>query len=219
MNGSFHALSTVAAQMLQATLADGPKAAVRQIARHHDADAHQVEGDLDVFLGQIQALGLICGGPARRRRLGRTLAAYLLVLPALWLISRCLPLGRLRVSALLSLAWLSFRCFGWCPTLAVWRRYPRQEAPSLSPEQGRLVAQAVDEQVRWAAAGHLLAMACKERALCCWAQARSAGLPAALVIGIQFCPLVGHCWCEAGPWTLSDDRNRCDRYQPIVRYT
>jgi hypothetical protein len=219
MNGSFHALSTVAADMLRVTLADGAEAAVCQVARNYGADVRQVKCDLDVFLGQLQALGLLCRGPARRRRPGRTAAAYLLVLPALWLVGRCLPLGRLRVSALLTLAWLSFRCFGWGPSVAVWRRCPRHDPPGLSPEQGRQVALGVDEQVRRAAAGHLLAVACKERALCCWALARSAGLPAALVIGIQFCPLAGHCWCEAGPWTLSDDRDRCDCYQPIFRYT
>jgi hypothetical protein len=219
MNGSFHALSPVAVHMLQATLTEGPEAAVRQVARAHGADIRQVEADLDAFLAQLQAVGLLCRGRARRRRPGRTLAACLLVLPILWLIAHCRPLGRLRVSALLALSWLSFHGFGWGPTLAVWRRCFPQGTPPLSPEQGRPVAQAVDEQVRRAAAGHLLPMACKERALCCWALARSAGLPAALVIGIQFCPLAGHCWCEAGPWTLGDDRDRCEPYQPIVRYT
>jgi hypothetical protein len=61
-------------------------------------------------------------------------------------------------------------------------------------------------------------MACKERALCCWALARAAGLAATLVVGLQLFPLAGHCWCEVGSWTLSDDRARCDLYTPVIRY-
>jgi hypothetical protein len=119
---------------------------------------------------------------------------------------------------MLTLAWLFFRLFGWAKTIAVWqRRYGAAHEPQ-SRRDWEIAVLALDATVRQAATSHVLTMECKERAVCCWAFARRAGLPARLVVGIQLVPFAGHCWCESGPWTLSDERQRCDQYQPVVEY-
>ena len=78
---------------------------------------------------------------------------------------------------------------------------------------------ALDDALRQTAAGHLLVMACKERALSCWALLRWAGAPAALVVGLDLFPLTGHCWCEVGSRIVTDFEDRCASYMPVARYS
>ena len=78
--------------------------------------------------------------------------------------------------------------------------------------------QTIDAAVRGAASRHAFSVECKERSLSCWSLARAAGLPATVVLGINLFPVAGHCWCESGPWTLSDYEDRCQNFTPVVRY-
>jgi hypothetical protein len=214
MGGCFYTVSAVGAEMLQATLAHGVTAAVRQIARRYRADVQQVRADLEAFLRDLVRRGLLHARQHRRR----TTLPSLILRPSLHCIRHWLRPGKVRAAALLTLAWLSFRLFGWARTVTVWNASPRPADQQL-PETGwEGTARAVDDAVRGAAASHLLTMGCKERALCCWALARWAGVPATLVVGVQLYPLAGHCWCESGAWTLSDSRDRCDRFQPVIKY-
>jgi hypothetical protein len=119
----------------------------------------------------------------------------------------------------LALARLSFALFGWTRTVAVWQEahahFPTRQAGVGDAETIR----ALDRIVRAAVAGHPIAVACKERALCSWSLARAAaGLHAALVVGIDLFPMAGHCWCEVGTQTLGDDRDRCDHFTPVGRW-
>jgi hypothetical protein len=214
MGGSFYTVSAVGAEMLHAMLAHGVTAAVRQIASRYRADIQQVRADLEAFLRDLVLRGLLHTRQHRRR----TALPFVVLTPGLQFIHRCLRPGKVRAAALLTLAWLSFRLFGWARTVTVWKASHRPANPHL-PETGwEETARAVDDAVRGAAASHLLTMECKERALCCWALARWAGVPATLVVGVQLYPLAGHCWCESGRWTLSDSRDRCDRFQPVIKY-
>jgi hypothetical protein len=72
--------------------------------------------------------------------------------------------------------------------------------------------------VRAAVAGHPFAVACKERALCSWSLARTAGLRATLIVGIELFPIAGHCWCEVSERPLGDDQGRCDQFTPVARW-
>jgi hypothetical protein len=72
--------------------------------------------------------------------------------------------------------------------------------------------------IRQLASGHPLPMACKERALACWLLLRWEGLAARLVVGLEFFPLVGHCWCEVGSLVLSDYPDHCEFYTPVLNY-
>ncbi len=219
LGGQFYALPAVGAELLTDTLERGSAAAVRLTAERYGVEPRRVTDDLDEFLSRLEREGLV------RRRLSRrepgrltTALARVTLTPALVFIHRALRGTQSRAAALLALARLSFRLFGWSRTVRVWRRcHPPNTAP-LSDAEGAEAAATIDEAVRRAAARHPITVECKERSLCCWALARRAGIPAALVVGISLFPLAGHCWCESGGRTLGDDRDRCEAYTPVARY-
>jgi len=56
--------------------------------------------------------------------------------------------------------------------------------------------------------------------MCCWALLRSAGLPAALVVGISLVPLSAHCWCKLDKWIAGDvDPDFYKQFLPVTQYT
>jgi hypothetical protein len=219
MAGRFHAVPAVGTLMLQETLANGTGAAVNRIAQDYGVDAGQVRNDLDVFLGELEDQGLLCSRGTRQRWLiAKTRLARLFLRPALYGIHRAFRSQEAKARLLLGLARLSFGLFGWTPTISVWKEAHSGYAAGQVGEPQEQAVRAVDEVVRAAAASHPFGVECKERALCCWALARAAGLDAAVVVGIDLFPLAGHCWCEVGSWTLSDDLDRCASYTPVARW-
>jgi hypothetical protein len=213
LGGNFYTVAAIGAEMLRVTLEHGAPAAVRHIAARYSADVGRVKNDLDAFLNDLVQRGLLITG---RRRRPRALLASVVLGSALRCLHR-VP-GKSRATMLLLLAWLSFRLFGWVKTVRVWQAHQHSARSPVTEAEWEAQVKAVDDAVRRAAASHLITMECKERAICCWSLARAAGLPATLVIGVQLCPLAGHCWCESGQWALSDSRDRCDQYQPVIKY-
>jgi hypothetical protein len=219
MAGQFHAVPAVGTLMLQESLAHGAEEAANRVAQEYGVEPGQVQNDLEIFLHELQKQGLLCS-QRNRRRWGRptTGLARLVLQPALACIYRAFRSRESKARALLGLARISFGLFGWTRTIAVWQeahaRFPSWQAAQTDEQTAR----AADQAVRAAAASHPFETECKERALCCWALARSVGLDAALVVGINLFPLAGHCWCEVGSWTLSDDEDRCVAYTPVGRW-
>ena len=215
MGGGFFALSAVGARMLRGVLERGAAATVRELAERYGVAADQVQADLNSLLNELRRRRLLHRGPSRRR--GGSLWPALILGP--WLrLARCFRFGKTQAAALLILAYLSFAWFGWVRTVALWRRCFR--APSRrdgAPADGETFP-ALDRTVREAATGLPFRVACKERALCCWALVRSAGAPARLVVGLALFPLAGHCWCESGDGVLSDHEDRCRSFTPVIRY-
>jgi hypothetical protein len=219
MAGRFHAVPAVGTLMLQETLAHGAEAAVQRITQEYGVKPGQVQHDLDVFLRELENQGLLCSLENRQRRRGAgAWLARLVLRPALSAIQRLFRAPESKARALLGLARISFGLFGWTRTIAVWKEAHAHLASRQAGEPDKQAVRAVDQAVRVAAASHPFAVECKERALCCWALARSAGLHAALVVGINLFPLAGHCWCEVGPQTLSDNQDRCADYTPVGRW-
>ncbi len=219
MAGSFHAVPEVGARMLKETLAHGPDAAAAHIAQDYGVVPRQVRDDLAVFLRDLEDKGLVCSARSRgsRRRRGFGLASLVLT-PALRALHRVRS-SKTKSRALLALARFSFALFGWTRTIAVWQEahagFPARPAGESNAE----TLKAVDTAVREAAAGHPVAVACKERALTAWSLARAAGLDASVVVGIALFPIVGHCWCEAGAQTLGDGSARDHHcYTPVARW-
>jgi hypothetical protein len=217
LGGEFYAIGQVGATMLAETLARGPQAAALAIAERFGVAIDRVESDLQLFLKQLQDKGLLQRGPAPAARRGGKVLPYVVILFTLRILQHGVRSLRVKAWILLALARLCFSVFGWTRTVAALQRCLPAANAAVTPEQHGAVTM-VDQAVRRAAAGHLLRVECKERALGCWALLRSSGVAADLVIGIHLFPLTGHCWCEAGPWTLSDDQARCDGYQPVLRY-
>jgi hypothetical protein len=212
LGGHFFGLPAGSTELLVATLRHGPGPAAVQVARRTGAPLERVRADLAAFLADLQGRGLLVPA-ARSRRRG---AVRRLVDGALAATLKGLRLGLRpfgRTWALLGLAYLSLRLFGWARTADLWERLARRGS---APDDALARAEQIDREVREAAARHLLAVDCKERALVCWALLREAGVPARLVVGIDLYPFLGHCWCEAEGRVVSDDPERCFRFVPVL---
>ena len=123
---------------------------------------------------------------------------------------------RRRAWIALTLARVSFLVSGWNATVEAWRRR-LPAARGLVADLPEQSARAIDQAVRGAAAHHMMNVDCKERALACFALARMVGLPATLVVGVDFYPLAGHSWCESGPDVIGDEDAHCRRFTPAFR--
>lgn len=215
LSGSFYSLSPVATAMLRDVIAYGRDAAVARGAGRYGVEEARIAADLDSFLGDLERRGLL---QSRRRRprpgirwmLAPAIAGV--ALGALRLVRS--QRGRARVA--LTLARVSFLISGWNATVAAWRRR-LPAARGVPTEQPDPRARSVDEAVRRAAAGHAMNVDCKERALASFALARMIGLPATLVVGVDFYPLAGHSWCESGSAVIGDEEAHCRRFTPAFR--
>src|SRR5262249_22081005 len=145
-------------------------------------------------------------------------SAWWFLAPALFCVHRGLPTLRLRAFALLILARLSCWLVGWARTVAAWQRCHRGHKTHADPRSREKAAKAAHAPLRGSAAGHLIPAGCKERSVCCWALVRWAGLLATLVLGVNLYPFAGHCWCESGPWVLTDSPERVQSFTPVLRY-
>lgn len=219
LRGNFYTISTIGAQMLRATLEWGVTAAAQQVAVQYGVESHSVQVDLETFLRALESRRLIFRRRARRIscRLSTVLSSLFLV-PVLCCIQQCIRCEKSKAWALLALARVSFGLFGWTQTLIVWKQHFRLTRENVPVNKQEEIARTVDKTVRCAAARHVFRVECKERALSCWALARSAGAPASLVVGVRVFPLEGHCWCEINSYVFSDERDRCQTYAPVVVY-
>jgi hypothetical protein len=69
-------------------------------------------------------------------------------------------------------------------------------------------------------ARHPLSTECKERALVgWWLLAWRFGIASDLVVGAQPYPFEAHAWVECGDWLLADDRDLCESFVPVARYS
>jgi hypothetical protein len=221
MAGSFHAVSSVGARLLQETLASGPDAAVMRVSQNYGVAPQQVRDDLVVFLRGLEKQGLLCSRHGRLSRRGSFGLARLVLRPSLHAAHRLLRSPNAKGRTLLALARLSCALFGWARTVAVWQDAHAHLPARQADERDAETIQALNSAVRAAAASHPVAVACKERALCSWSLARAAGLHASVVVGIALSPMAGHCWCEVGAQTVGeDDREHREYfyYRPVARW-
>jgi hypothetical protein len=217
MAGGFHAVPAVGARMLQETLTNGAAAAATRIAEDYGVAREQVQSDLVVFLRDLEKQGLL-RSHCNHRRSGALGPARLMLRPALHATHRLLRSPDRQARALLGWARLSFALFGWTATVAAWQEAHAHLPARQADERDAETIQMLDRTVRAAVAGHPVAVACKERALCSWSLARAAGLHACLIVGIELFPMAGHCWCEVAAQPLGDDRDRCDQFTPVARW-
>jgi hypothetical protein len=219
LRGNFYAISATGATMLFETLRQGTVAAAHKIAAQYDVDIHQVRGDLQAFLEGLEPERLLHRpGPSPARHRPTSITPSLVLVPVLRCVHAWMPSVKARARALLVLAYISIRVFGLPRTLTVWRRLYHKIPHRHDVRAVEQTARAIDGAVRAAAADHPLRLACKERALCCWALLRFEGLPATLVLGVDLFPFTSHCWCQLGSLVLSDDEDRCQRFTAVLSY-
>jgi hypothetical protein len=213
LNGSFYAVSPVAAAMLRDTFADGRAVAIASNAARYGVEETRIAADLDSLLIDLRERGLLRSTPARRRSGFRRVLAHAIA----GMAQRALRLARserARARIALTAARASFLISGWNVTVKAWCRRPHEAPMEPSPVTR---AQAIDDAVRSVAARHMMNVDCKERALAGFALARFAGLPATLVVGVDFYPLAGHSWCETGDAVIGDEESHCRRFTPAFR--
>jgi hypothetical protein len=219
LGGHFYAISAIGAAMLKEMFERGTAGASQHLAGQYSVDIRQVQKDLAAFLRNLERHRLLYRRHARWRIRRPATALSCLLVPLLYGVRRGVRSLHGQAWMLLALAHLSCWLFGLTRTIAVWKRCYGPAYGYMSAEAAAEPVRAIDAAVRQVAAAHVFQVECKERALCCWALARAAGVPAALVIGVSLFPVQGHCWCEYGTWTFSDERDWCEMFMPVARYT
>jgi hypothetical protein len=211
LDGSFYAVSPVAAAMLRDTIDQGRDAAIARSAARYGVDATRIAADLDALLADMTRRALLRSArPRARSGIRRGLASA--IAGAAGFALRLARAPRARAWIALALARASFVLLGWNATVRAWRgRFGAGGAAPIDSQR------AIDAAVRAAAAHHPMNVDCKERALACFALARAAGLPATLVVGVDFYPLAGHSWCEIGDAVIGDEEAHCRRFTPAFR--
>jgi hypothetical protein len=217
LGGNFYAISQTGAHMLDKTLAMGPASAAASIAAEYHCDLSCVEHDLAAFLRDLEKKRLIRSTRWPRARGNRKYLSSLLLVPCLQGLSLLPVSQRNRTWLLLALAGLAVRLAGWPTTVACWQASFARVRPCRWV-LGEQAVREVHSVVCRVAGRHLFPLACKERALSCWWLLQTMGVAATLVVGVSVFPLECHCWCEAGPYVLSDARDRCQQFLPVLRY-
>jgi Transglutaminase-like superfamily len=204
--GSFYAVDPIAAELLVGLSRGGRSEMVRAAARRYRVSEQQIGADLDALLAELPP------GIDTEEVAGRGGRVDPLVVAVLSLLHR---VGHppLRTWALLAAARVCFATAGWSRTLRWWTSVPLRGRPGGgSPTE-------IDARVRRSATGSVLGHTCKERAVVCLAEARTAGLPAAVVLGLSFYPLATHTWCLLDDGVvLGDYPDLCAPFQPVARY-
>jgi hypothetical protein len=201
--GAFWAVDPIAADLLTDLARAGRTGAVRATARRHGVPEEQVAADLDALLADLPPRLGAAGTAARGRR------AEPFVVALLSLLCRVGP-PPLRTWALLAAARVCSATAGWSRTLRWWTALPTGGG------RGGSSAADIDRRVRRLATGSVLGHTCKERALVCLAEARTAGLPAAVVLGLSCYPLATHSWCVVDGDVVGDDPDLCAAFEPVA---
>jgi len=215
----FYAIDHIGAELLRATLEDGTAAAVSAISSSYGVERERVCADLEDLLTIMRSKGLLITreheNPKRTRsRALQILFAVAGLKLAGWGVS---PL-RFKARSLLLAARLSFRLLGWRQTIDLWdQRIPLASDLHTAGNYQETV-QRVEAAVRSATARALFGATCKESALSAWALCRALGVPATLVVGVSLYPLTSHCWVEVGSSILTDFRDRCELFTPVLHY-
>ena len=204
--GSFYALDQIAVELLFDLVRRGRTDTVRAAACRYRMSQQRVAADLDALLSDLPS-GI--GTQEAARRGGWVDPLVVAVLSLLRRVAH----PQLRAWVLLAAARVCFATVGWSRTLRWWTALPTRGRP------GGSSAAEIDVRVRRHATGSVLGHTCKERAVVCLAEARTAGLGAAVVLGLSFYPLATHTCCVLeGGGVIGDHPDLCAGFQPVAHH-
>jgi len=198
--------------MLKGALDGNEHDTVRRIAAADNAKPGRVHTDFTALLQTLRVKRLIrrTDDPRPVVRL-RAAIRFAISYPALKLLG-LIRNPHLKASALLIFARLCFSLAGWTRTIEAWKKcLPETSAVLTSGSEREQVIDTMENAAR-SSLSSLPAITGKERTLCCWFMLHCAGVPATLVMGVQFSPFSGHCWCEVDGRILTDSTPRCKAY-------
>lgn len=196
--GRFFALDEIGTRLLQRSMQSNPDQAIRAVAKLFHVSPDLVSEDWQTLWRKLQHEKLIAQDHV-------------------CITSRKVP-STCKLFILLTWAWISLRLFGWSRSIRFWRsKCCRQFSGSINQANDLILA--VDRAVTEAAAQHWLNTECKERSLVAWLiLTRDIGVPAELIIGVNFYPFHAHAWVESNSLTVTDHAVICETYTPIARY-
>lgn len=223
LEGGFYATTVTGARILEAALQQGADLACQTLAAQFKIDARKLKADVDLFLLTLQRKRLLVAPHSKRlqRRSAKKLCSWLLV-PILYLANRALRKSPKKLAGtLLTVAYAATRLLGWTNTVGIWKRFSITDSheESVKPLNDTCRWSDLETTVLHAISSHPFNINCKERALCSWALARSAGFSSRIVLGVDLFPAAIHCWCESGSRIMADRyEGKCDRYTPVLVY-
>lgn len=213
LDGFFIALPVISTLMLKLILQYEFSVVVNKLADQFKTDQFRISKDLSVFLKKLEALKVITKSPAKQIiKLSYLLQCFLEITVPL---TTEIPNKLIQHKVLLLLAWCSFKLFGWNKTVNSWKQYFYNQ--TVSPTKSVSVLK-ISEEIQVAVSRHFIKMDCKEKAIVCWAICQKEGIPASLVLGINLYPLSSHFWCEFEGNSLTDNKERCNRFFPLIMY-
>ncbi len=214
MRADAYALDPASADSLRVSLETGIEAAAAERSARVGIPVRDAHAQITEFLASLREQGLLDRAATTMRLVETRPIARLLAAAAIRL---CRPGngGSRRLRLAIALARLSFRRYGWTRTIDAWKA----ALPNARPGAGSCSLDDIDTAISAASTRGGTGADCKERALCAWSIARLEGHEAALIIGLQFHPLAGHCWCLAGGRPLGDRGSRIARFAPVLRYS
>lgn len=219
LGGNFYTISQMGARMLYETLKVGTVTAAERIATEYHTELSCVQHDLHAFLHDLENKRLIYNNKTfKGAKKFSDIIPLLTLLPLLRCISVCPTSLEKKTWALLMLAAVSIRLFGWPKTIESWHAYLQKHThgnPTTALEQS---VKDIDKVVCTIAASHPFHVECKERALSCWWLLSAGGFSPRLVLGVTLFPLACHCWCEAGQFAINHDQDQYEQFTPIRSY-
>jgi len=214
--GKFYSINRTARQYLEIALDEAPEQRLKEFAQR---DIQEIEIEYFQLLDQLLRCRVLRPHHERERQSPVTARCWTraAALPIRGALRMC-P-SRLQAWFLLALARCSFACLGWSRTVALWSQCFPLFGKSNSTASEMAISRQIHQNICRAASLHVLRVACKERALCCWVLLRSAGVANELVVGATLLPVTSHAWCECHGQILSDFADHCDRFVPVVRFS
>lgn len=238
--GRFYGLDRIATALVTETLTGDARTAVEQVAKRFDVSTAEIEQDLAELLHQLSSKRLLRvqqREPAVRASSVPFLPKIISMVDRLRGItqrgtqfashkrdvssrrSRPRTPSRFEIQCLLTAAWMSLRVLGFTRTLRLWKRWHCTPV-KLSGSVDSTWVREIDQAVQSLADSRLLLPAvCKERALVTYQLLRAyAGLPAEIVIGVEYHPFLAHAWVECDGQIFSDQSERCEPFIPVARF-
>jgi hypothetical protein len=223
--GRFFLLDETGAEMLSLTLEKGVEQTQEDLLALYDVPPERLRADHQAFLETLTRRRLLQNAESPSAAVPFILPPWLQkLLKALAALGRRLfnpgaDPNNLTINALLILAWLSFRLFGWSGTLALWSQWSGSPTPAPELLTTEVMATLDERTCASAARNWLFPLVCKERALTIYQLARVFyGLPVRLILGVALYPFQAHAWVECGEDIFGDDPEHCQYFTPVFRY-
>ncbi len=197
--GKFYALDPLSARLFNSAIQGNMDETLNALKREYDVPTQQIKKDRDNLITDLLKKRIIFKNNQNSKEFS-------------------LPSPK-RIYFLLILSRLCFKFLGLLPTIKLWRCFHSPMNRDLPIEERKALTESLSTLVREECSKiFLFNIDCKERALVAWQCLRTMGLPAELVLSLQYYPFAMHAWVESFRFVVADDPVRCSYWEPIRRF-